>query len=128
MVCALIAAVGLPALASGNDAAPKRAPDARVYAFDFGFHEAGQPDDDNVVNIPVGGTVEFSYPSGDSVHNVDFGQDETTCELGGAAPGDDSAVGPPMPPSTQGPGWVGTCTFAWQGTYHFFCQAHPDMT
>ena len=23
---------------------------------------------------------------------------------------------------------VGTCTFAWEGTYHFFCEAHAEMT
>src|SRR3954469_17029635 len=97
MVCALVVGVGgLPALASGRQAAPRPA-DARVIAFDYGFHEAGQPNDDNVVHVPAGGTVEFSYPEGQNEHNVDFGQDVTTCQMTAAPPGEPLEEGPPLP-------------------------------
>jgi plastocyanin len=128
MVCALVVgAGGLPALASGRQSAPRLA-DARVIAFDYGFHEAGQPDQDNVVHIPAGGTVEFSYPQGQNEHNVDFGQDATTCKMTAAPPGEPLEEGPPLPSHGEPPGWAGSCQFNWPGTYQFWCSLHSEMT
>jgi plastocyanin len=128
MVCLLIAVIGgLPAFASGRQAAPRRA-DAHVIAFDMGFHEAGQDDSDNVVNIPAGGTVEFSYPAGNNAHNVVFGQDVTTSDMTAAPDGGQLEEGPPLPPTGEQAGWAGTCEFDWPGTYEFVCSLHSEMT
>src|SRR4051794_38056448 len=101
MVSALIALVGVPALASGQGSAPAPGIDAQVEAFDFGFHEVGQPETDNVVNIPLGGTVEFSYPDGGSVHNVVFDQEGPSCQQTEASSGFPLSSGPPLPENAQ---------------------------
>ena len=76
------------------------------------------------VTIAAGGTVSFSYPSGHSMHNVDFGTgpQPTSCELGG------TAQAPPIPATPTPPGWSGSCTFDTPGTYSFHCDMHPGMT
>jgi plastocyanin len=78
----------------------------------------------NSVNIAPGGTVQFSYPSGGSEHNVDFrpGALPTSCTANG------TAQSPPVPSLPTGPGWTATCTFNTAGTYVFHCDRHTDMT
>jgi plastocyanin len=76
------------------------------------------------VTIAAGGTVDFSYPSGSTTHNVDFGSGSqpTSCTVNG------SAQAPPVPGTPTVPGWSATCTFNTDGTYRFHCDHHPSMT
>jgi plastocyanin len=75
------------------------------------------------VKIAVGGTVDFSYPSGGTMHNVDFGDgpQPTSCTLDG------SDQAPPIPTVPTAPGWSGSCTFNTAGTYTFHCDKHAFM-
>jgi plastocyanin len=88
---------------------------------DFAFTAAGGG---NTVTIAPGGTVSFSYPSGSSEHNVDFGggPQPTSCAVGG------QNQSPPIPSVPTAPGWSGTCTFNTAGTYSFHCDRHTFMT
>ena len=73
VVCATLAAAGVPALALGQADPPSS---ASVTVSDTGFAPA-------TVDILVGGKVNFSYPSGSGVYNVvwDRGSLEpATCE------------------------------------------------
>src|SRR4051794_22576073 len=132
LACAAIATVSVPAFASGSPSAAEPLANGSVITYDFGFMDGSQASqEDNVVNITPGGTVTFSYPSGSSVHNVDFssGPPPTSCVQTQAPPGSPIfGSPPPLPPVTEGPGWAGTCTFNAAGTYTFFCQAHDYMT
>jgi plastocyanin len=78
----------------------------------------------STVNIATGGTVDFSYPSGHSIHNVDFGTgpQPSSCMVGG------SSATPPVPSTPQAPGWTANCTFNTPGTYTFHCDEHTFMT
>jgi plastocyanin len=64
------------------------------------------------VTIAPGGTVSFSYPTGMSMHNVDFGRgpQPSSCSVGGSP----QAAPVPSSPTTQG--WSGNCTFNTPGT------------
>src|SRR3954462_13653225 len=105
MACALIAVVGfVPALAAGRpeSSAPRKA-DATVIAYDYGFSTTGDDHGATVVHVPVGGKVEFKYPSGSNAHNVVFGKDETPCQMTAAPAGEPLDSGPPMPTNGEGP-------------------------
>ena len=81
-------------------------------------------DDDSTVEIPVGGTVGFSYPSGNGRHNVVFATlQPTACKQ---TAGDVWGATPPLPWYQQGPGWAGTCTFDKPGTYEFHSGLNSD--
>jgi plastocyanin len=88
---------------------------------DFAFTAAGGG---TTVSIATGGTVDFSYPTGSSEHNVDFGTgpQPTSCMLSG------SNHAPPIPTAATAPGWSGSCTFNTPGTYTFHCDKHTFMT
>src|SRR5262245_48177679 len=90
LVTAAVAAVGMPALAFGQSAAPPTKP---VYASDpysFFNPETGE----SSVTIAAGGTVTFAYPESGSIHNVAFDNAQpTSCTLAGS-----SANVPPLPP------------------------------
>jgi plastocyanin len=117
VVGALIAT--LPILTAS--AAPTLPMTASITTSDFMFSAA---DGTSTVNIATGGTVNFSYPTGSSEHNVDFGNgpQPTSCTLNGA----DQA--PPIPAAATAPGWSGSCTFNTPGTYTFHCDKHTFMT
>jgi plastocyanin len=117
VVGALIAT--LPILSAS--AAPTPPMTGSFAVSDFAF-TAG--DGSTTVNIATGGTVNFSYPTGSSEHNVDFGSgpQPTSCTLNGA----DQA--PPIPAAATAPGWSGSCTFNTPGTYTFHCDKHTFMT
>jgi plastocyanin len=70
------------------------------------------------LRVTKGAKVEFSYPSGASIHNVDFGE----------TPRPDC---PGVKNGTQYDGtapWKGTCTFDKVGVYDFVCSVHrPNM-
>jgi plastocyanin len=77
------------------------------------------------VTVAQGATVTFSYPTGNSQHNVDF-------SAGGAAPsactqaaGASSGAVPPLPHTPTRAAWSGSCTFNTPGTYVFQCDEHP---
>ena len=83
------------------------------------------------MTINPGEKVTFSYPSGNSVHNVTFnsaGPQPTivradgrrTRLLAGARAADRRVP-------WQTPGWVGDCTFTDRRHVRFFCSSHPDM-
>jgi plastocyanin len=88
---------------------------------DYAFTAAGGG---TTVNIATDGTVDFSYPTGSSKHNVDFGTgpQPTSCTLNGS----DHAA--PIPTAATAPGWTGSCTFDTPGTYTFHCDLHTFMT
>jgi plastocyanin len=75
--------------------------------------------------IAAGGTVTFSYPTGNSEHNVVFTSSQlpTSCTVNGASAGQG-----PLPAQPTAPGWSGSCTFDTPGTYTFLCALHPNMT
>ena len=60
-----------------------------------------------VIALNLGATVNFSYPTGASMHNADFGSgpQPTSCTQG-AGPSTGSV--PPLPHSPTAPGWSGT--------------------
>lgn len=77
------------------------------------------------VVIAPGGTVDFAYPSGGTVHNVVFtGPAPTSCEQ---TAGVNSGAVPPLPASPAGPGWAGKCKFDAEATYAFVCGFHAGM-
>jgi plastocyanin len=133
MACAVMLAIGVPALARGED----RPVDAVVFTGDNFFRDAAGPDGDNTVEITTGGTVTFKSrlndPLNQAVHNVDFDSEtpqpsvcNQTVESAGD-PGLDTDGKPPMPNSPLSPGWEGYCTFNSPGTYTFVCRAHGGM-
>jgi plastocyanin len=76
------------------------------------------------VHIDPGGVVSFSYPSGFSTHNVDFGATPAT-SCAQTAP--TAGSGQPMPATPSSSGWAGSCTFADTGKYTFYCDLHTGM-
>jgi len=110
----------LPSLASGT--APST---ASFTASDFKWNVSGSSA--TTVTIAVGGTVTFSYPSGTSKHNADFGSGAPPTSCTQTAPTPTEPV-PPLPHVPTGPGWSGSCTFNAAGTYMFHCDLHPSMT
>lgn len=119
-----VVAAGVGTLLIGGPARSQTPPSARVVASDFVFKSAdgGAPD----VTIALGGTVGFSYPSGNSQHNVVFtGLQPSSCQVTTGPP---SGVVSPLPNSPSGPGWVGQCTFPATGAYPFVCGLHSNMS
>jgi cytochrome c len=134
LACVVVAALAVPPRALAN-AESAQASAASFVAYDFGFRDATKTADDptaTTVTVTPGSTVDFSYPTGSSVHNVHFGDagtgigpQPTSCaQTAGPALG---AV-PPLPTYTLPQGWAGNCTFNTPGTYTFYCEAHPFMT
>ncbi|HEX6022931.1 MAG TPA: hypothetical protein VFZ00_13105, partial [Solirubrobacter sp.] len=119
MACAAVAAVGVPALASGESRAP-----GFIEARDFEF--VNPATGETTVTILAGETVTFSYPDGGNFHNVDFPANEPTSCTQTAGP----VVGavPPLPTFPSPEGWAGVCTFTQPGSYFFVCGAHGFMT
>lgn len=77
------------------------------------------------VTIAPGGTVDFSYPSGGTIHNVAFsGASPTSCTQ---TAGPSSGAVPPLPATPSGPGWAGSCKFDAEGTFAFVCGFHAGM-
>lgn len=66
------------------------------------------------VNIALGGSVTFAYPSGASYHSVVFDTAQPSCT--------------DLPSTPSAPGWSGSCTFDSAGTYAFHCGLHSFMT
>jgi plastocyanin len=79
------------------------------------------------VTIDPGGSVGFSYPTGHSFHNADFGNGPRPSGCTQSA-GDASGRVPPLPHTPTGIGWSGSCSFATPGVYRFHCDEHPFMT
>src|SRR4051794_15364950 len=73
IACGIAAAIAVPSLAAGE----QKAANGTIVASDFQF--PAPPDGDTEVDIPAGQTVEFSYPTGDNVHNVVFNQAPPSC-------------------------------------------------
>jgi plastocyanin len=121
LVVLLGAAVAvLPGLASGS--APST---ASFTASDFEWKVSGSSE--KTVTIAVGGTVTFSYPSGASKHNADFGTGAQPSSCTQTA-GTNSGTVPPLPNLPTSPSWSGSCTFNAAGTYMFHCDLHQSMT
>jgi plastocyanin len=122
VLLAIGAGIGVAAAATPADALPAT---ASFTATDFAWNVSGSTS--TTANIATGGTVTFGYPSGGSMHNVDFrtGPQPTSCTQTAGASG--GAV-PPLPAAPTAPGWSGTCTFATAGTYTFQCDLHSFMT
>ena len=77
------------------------------------------------VVIAPGGTVDFSYPSGGTSHNVVFsGAAPTSCTQTAGA---NSGAVPPLPATPTSAGWAGNCKFDAEGTYAFVCGLHSFM-
>jgi plastocyanin len=116
-----VAIAALPALAWSREDPPVS---ASFVVTDTAFRDAAG--DDSSVEIPVGGTVGFSYPVGTSRHNVVFSTlQPTSCKQ---TAGDNWGGTPPLPWYQQGPGWAGTCTFDKPGTYEFHSGLNFLMT
>ena len=131
MVCAAIAGVATPALASGSES---RSANAYVDTHDNYFKDL--VDGDTRVDIAPGETVYFrspQVPTNPSPHNVAFrdGPQPSVCNQTKQSPGNtdppDTDGVPPMPANPLPQGWEGYCTFSAPGTYEFFCQAHGGM-
>ncbi|MDO8213270.1 hypothetical protein [Conexibacter sp. CPCC 206217] len=103
-----IATAVLPSLATG-DTPPST---GSFVASDFAWSAVGGGP---TVTIVPGGTVRFSYPSGGSAHNADFGSDGP------------SSCSPSLPGAPEESGWSSDCRFDTAGTYRFFCDLHPNM-
>ncbi len=86
--------------------------------------DGGAPDD-NIVEITAGGTVDFSYETGNSSHNAKFDQAPTSCEQTEAPEGYPILPAPPLPVGPMPPGWAGICTFNTPGEYTFVCSLIP---
>lgn len=95
-------------------------PAATINAFDFGFDNPATHT--SSVTITAGESVVFAYPSGGSVHNVDFvdAQPSSCTQTAGV----NSGAVPPLPGAPGAKGWTGTCHFDTPGTYTFACDAH----
>ncbi|HET6547694.1 MAG TPA: ThuA domain-containing protein [Solirubrobacter sp.] len=127
----ILLAVAALAAPAGAAAAPGSFIAADTEEFGPLFYDSsGTNFQDNVVNILPGERVDFSYPVGNSVHNVAFleaGPQPTSCTQTAGTIIPNLPV-PPLPNFTQAPGWAGFCTFNNPGTYSFLCQAHGYMT
>jgi plastocyanin len=112
----LIATLPLSATAS-----PSLAATGSFTVSDDAFTAAGGG---TTVTIAPGGSVSFSYPSGRTTHNVDFGTgpQPSSCTVNG------NPQAPPVPSTPAAPGWSANCTFNTAGTYTFHCDHHPFMT
>jgi plastocyanin len=121
-LAALIGACVATAPMLSASAAPATLPmTASFTATDYAWNASGGG---STVSVATGGTVDFSYPSGHSIHNVDFGSgmQPSSCTVGG------NSATPPVPSSPQAPGWTASCTFNTPGIYTFHCDEHTFMT
>ena len=111
-------AAAVPVLAAGS--APS------FTAVDYAWTVTGSAKS-TTVTIGPGGSVGFSYPTGHSFHNADFGTGPrpSGCTQTAGAP---SGRVPPLPHTPTGIGWSGSCTFGLPGVYRFHCDEHPFMT
>ncbi|HEY2160056.1 MAG TPA: plastocyanin/azurin family copper-binding protein [Solirubrobacteraceae bacterium] len=122
IAAALVSAAAVaPGLAAGSASSS-----ASFTAYDYGWSANGNAKSTNLT-IAQGGTVAFSYPTGRSEHNADFGSGPQPT---GCAQTAGVAVGkvPPLPHIPMGAGWSGTCSFSAPGIYKFHCDLHPFMT
>jgi plastocyanin len=117
IAAAVCAAVGIPALAYGQQAPPT------VSAVDVSAttHKWDNPE----ITIAPGQTVTFQNTTGTG-HNADFtdADKQPTCTQ---TSGTNVGAVPPLPKFTI-PHWTGTCTFSAPGDYPFICDVHADMT
>ncbi len=128
MVCAAIAGVATPALASGPES---RAANAHVDTYDNYFKDL--VDGDTRADIAPGETVYFRSPQEPEPTQRDVPRRAAAVRLqptkqspGNTDPPDTDGV-PPMPANPLPQGWEGYCTFTAPGTYEFYCQAHGGM-
>lgn len=128
LLCALVALIGAPALATGTE----READATVDAFDNEFRD--RADQDTNVAIAAGEKVTFVSAIVDGnagAHNVDFRDAKpTACRQTKQSPEVNLPLdvdGPPMPDYALPPGWEGWCQFDEPGTYEFYCTVHGGM-
>ena len=115
----IVAAV-VGALACADRAAAQELPaTASIVAIDNAFTlPGGGPAN---VTIAPGGSVTFSYPSGESAHNVLF----TSLAPAGCATVTGPAAGATALPLSASPApWSGSCTFVTPGTHEFVCSLH----
>ena len=105
------AAAVVPALAAGS------ATSASFTASDFEWSANGNARSTRLTIAP-GGTVTFSYPSGHSEHNADFGRGPkpTSCAQTAGIP---VGKAPPLPHGPSSAGWSGSCTFSAPVVYAF---------
>ena len=77
------------------------------------------------VTIYAGQTVEFVYPAGTNLHNVDF----LALKPAGCiqTSGPDLGPVPPLPRVPSGPGWSGTCRFTVPNMYAFVSRGPRIM-
>ncbi|MGI8804063.1 MAG: hypothetical protein ACR2KV_18190 [Solirubrobacteraceae bacterium] len=82
------------------------------------------------VRIVPGGTVFFSYPSGNSSYNAVFdGPQPSSCIQTAATAPFKILPAPPLPAGSQPAGWAGSCRFDTPGTYTFHDGARgPQMS
>jgi plastocyanin len=114
---ALVAILATPAQSVEPSTATMTAADSDRWIGDGGT---------SIVTIEKGGTVEFAYPDGTSLHNVAFtAMQPSSCTQ---TAGVNSGAVPPLPSSPATHGWAGTCTFIAGGRYTFVCQLHDAMT
>lgn len=127
IACGLTAVIAVPAFASGS-AVPTAAIEAHDSAANNWFQDASQASDaDSSVTVKAGEQVRFSFPAGNSVHNVVFdGPQPTDCVMTAGVVMDANTTAP-LPDFSQPKGWDGYCTFNAVGTYSFLCSAHPAM-
>src|SRR5205807_6084589 len=107
-----VAAAVVPAFAAGS------APSSGTFtAYDYGWSANGNRNS-TTLTVAGGATVTFSYPSGLSAHNADFG---TGPKPSGCTQttGQPSGSVPPLPHQPSQPGWSGNCTFSAPGIYKF---------
>jgi hypothetical protein len=113
------AIAGAPGQAAGNASSS-----GSFTAIDFAWQATGGG---TSATIAPGGAVTFSYPTGMSEHNADFGKGPHPAACTQTA-GPSSGRVPPLPGRPTSAGWGGTCTFNAPGTYRFHCDLHPFMT
>ncbi len=113
-------------LLSGPPARAQLPATASIVASDFAFTAAGGGPPQ--VTIAFGGEVEFSYPSGASMHNVAFTGPQPSLCMSAVPSRQVQGIRAPVPDHPYGPGWRGRCTFTAAGAYPFVCGLHPSMT
>jgi plastocyanin len=121
LAAGVVVAFAVSASAQGDAAQPP--PTAAVTAVDYDWEA---DNGGTTAAVAAGGTVTFSYPTGMSLHNVEFTQSQpATCTQ---TAGSDTGAVPPLPAQPSGPGWAGTCRFDAAGSYAFVCGLHAYMT
>jgi hypothetical protein len=108
----------LPTLASSTPSASIKAVDVGLYGHSWQAIGAPLPGAGQAAEVGVtpGSAVSFSYPEGSSYHYPVFHRGTATPQCTGL-------------PTTQlagAPGWSGSCTFAQEGEYEFWCGVHHE--